>query len=168
MALTVQSGSTVVADADSYIALADAETYATERGFGTAWSGATDAAKEAALRYATQWLDERYDWLGIISTTATNRLKWPRLYAVDMDGREWTGVPQALKDAVVEVALQHLSTGVNEVHKRGGAIKRVRVEGAVEREYFDGAPANRSWPFVDRLLRNLYLGSPSRVRVLRS
>lgn len=167
MALTVQSGATVVADADSYQSLALANTYWTDRGSPTTWTGASDATKEAALRFATKWIDQRYRWIGTISSTALNRLKWPRLDAVDVDGREWTGVPQQLKDAVCEVALAHISTSVNEVRDRGGRVKREKVD-VIEVEYADGASAGRTWPYVDSLLSELYLGSPSRRQILRS
>lgn len=167
MALTVQSGATVVEGAQSYVSVADCDTYATEHSFSATWTGATTATKESSLRYATKWIDQRYRWLGIISSTALSRLKWPRLYAVDRDGREWTGVPQQLKDAVCEVALAHLSSGVNEVRSRGGAVKRQKVD-VIEVEYMDGATAGRTWPYVDSLLSDLYRGSPSRREILRS
>lgn len=167
MALTVQSGSTVVADADAYVSVADCDTYATNHSFSATWTGASTAVKEAAIRYATRWIDQRYRWIGSISSTALNRLKWPRLDAVDFDGREWAGVPQQLKDAVCEVALAHISTGVNEVRDRGGAVKREKVD-VIEVEYSDGASTGRTWPYVDSLLSDLYLGSPNRRQILRS
>lgn len=167
MALAVQSDATVVADADSYISVDDADTYWTNHGSPSAWTGATTATKESALRFATKWIDQRYRWIGIISTTALNRLKWPRSHAVDRDGREWAGVPQSVKDAVCEVALAHISTAVNEVRDRGGAVKREKVD-VIEVEYQEGASAGRTWPYVDSLLSELYRGSPGRPHLVRS
>ena len=74
MALVVEDG-TGLSTAESYISVADADTYHSDRG-NALWTG-TDAVKEEALRQATEYLDATYDWKGSISLT-TQALNWPR------------------------------------------------------------------------------------------
>lgn len=150
MALTVGT--------DSYISLADAETYATEHFIGddkTTWDAASDADKEAALRQATQYVDAKFRdrFLGHIQSTS-QALEWPRAAAFDRSGRTLTGTPDAVKDTVVELAKERIAAGDNivPVEERGGLVKRERVEGAVEVEYFDGAPSGRTYQFAEMLL----------------
>ena len=57
MALTVEDGTGLVG-ADSYVSVADCETYCDARGL--TFSGAATADKEAALRRATASIDAMY------------------------------------------------------------------------------------------------------------
>lgn len=149
MALTVGT--------DTYVTLADAETYATEHFIGddkTTWDGASDADKEAALRQATQYIDAKFHdrFVGFIQSTA-QALEWPRASAVDRSGRSLTGTPDAVKDATVELAKERIVAGDNivPVEDRGGLTRRERV-GPVEVEYFAGAPSGRTYQFAAMLL----------------
>lgn len=104
MALVVEDG-TAKADADSYVSLADAATYATD--YGLSFSG-TDSEKEIALRRATQYVDamfgERFKGYRVQSTQS---LEWPRSGADDGDHAiDSNLVPQKVKDAVVELAVK--------------------------------------------------------------
>ena len=60
--LVVEDG-TGLADANSYIASADADTYWANRA-NAAWAALDDDAKAAALIQATQYLDARYSFKG--------------------------------------------------------------------------------------------------------
>ena len=111
MALTVEDG-TGLANADSYLSEADADTYHTNHSNSASWSGATTATKEAALRMATQYLDAVYGmlWLG----TRTNELQaldFPRQDIFDRDGFvvSSTAVPQEIKNACAEAALRNIT-----------------------------------------------------------
>ena len=75
MTLIVEDGS-IVAGAESYISVADAETYLTNRGMTL--SGST-ADKEAALRKATDYMVQVYRmrWQGW-KVDQTQSLDWPR------------------------------------------------------------------------------------------
>ena len=153
MALTVQTNSsTVVVGADSYISLADAESYFTDRGSPSGWTG-TDPVKEAALRYAADWLDRQYEWSGSESTITADqeRRAFPRLDCYDHEGRHWTGVPPAIARAQCEVALLHLSESLAAAPARGGRIKRKKVD-VLETEYMDGAPAKRDMSFIHAMV----------------
>lgn len=131
MALVTEDG-TGKADAESFVSLPDAETYFTNHVAPAKWSAATDAQKEAALRYATAWVDLGFDWSGSVVST-TQALSWPREGVADRDGREIASsvVPQSVQDATCEVAAAHLSKAVNEVLARGGKISRLKI-GPVE------------------------------------
>jgi len=168
LALTVETGA-VVANADSYISLADAETYATERGFGATWSGATDPAKEAALRYGTQWIDAEFSWKGELKDD-DQVLDWPRAGVYDDENRlvSSTAIPRLLKQAVVEAALEHLTSALNVGLDRGGRLKRERVEGAVEREFMDSAPGERTRYYIAALLAPFLAASPASLRLVKA
>lgn len=160
------------ADADSYFALDDANAYFTARGI-TVWTG-TDAAKEAAARRGTSYLDNQYRgrWLGYASTS-TQALAWPRtaarepLYPLyDADGFEIgsDAIPRQIKTAAMEAALLVL-TGVNlePTLARGGAIKSIgKGVGPLRKDitYMDGAPASDRYTAIQGLLRGLVTGSP--------
>jgi len=54
---------TGLANAESYISVADADVYLANMG-RTSWAAATTAAKEIALRKATQYIDTAYSFRG--------------------------------------------------------------------------------------------------------
>lgn len=160
MALTVGT--------DSYISLADAETYAAAHFIGsdaTAWDAASDTDKEAALRQATQYVDAKFRdrFLGYIQST-TQALEWPRTAAFDRSGRTLHGTPEAVTDAVVELAKARIVAGDNlvPVEDRGGQVKREKV-GSLEVEYMDGAPSGRTYGFAEMLLSQVLNRSANRL-----
>lgn len=104
----VEDGS-IVAGANAYISLADANQYHENYGNPAAWSGATDADKEAAIRQATQFLDMEFGpfFKGTRADTE-QALLWPRtnVYAVDGFWYPHDEIPQRLKDATAYLALR--------------------------------------------------------------
>lgn len=154
MALVVESGAGL-ANAESYISVTDADTYFTAHGSPAAWTAATTAAKESALRYAAQWLDRRYSWIsGIL--VLTQALSWPRGLSYDNDGRTVASgtIPQRVKDAQCEAALAHIGSTLAEVRERGGAIESVAA-GSVEVVWTSGASSGRTFPYIDSLVAPL-------------
>lgn len=111
MALVVESGSGD-ANSESYLSVIDADTYFTNHSSPSEWSSATAAEKEAALRYATTYLDDNYEWYSSL-LTRTQALDWPRNPYLDSQGRYIEGVPQKIKDATCEMALEHLKDPLN-------------------------------------------------------
>lgn len=73
--LIVEDG-TGITNADSYVASVDCDTYHANFG-NAAWAGATQTAKDAALRQATQYLDSHYRFTGY-QLTYQQALLWPR------------------------------------------------------------------------------------------
>lgn len=107
MSLTVEDG-TGLAAADAYASVAVADAYHTALG-NTAWTG-TDAAKEIALRRATQYLDNRYTYRGT-RLNGSQALEWPRVgYELGWRVEAWP-VPN-LRDACCEAALRALTAAL--------------------------------------------------------
>lgn len=91
MALTTEDGSGL-ADAESYVSVADCTTYAAAHGL--AFTG-TESEQEAKLRRATQYLDTEYTFKGE-RLTQTQALAWPRTVV--------PGIPREIVGACCELA----------------------------------------------------------------
>lgn len=166
MALTVEDG-TGLAAADAYVSEADADTYVTAyepEGFAS-WNAALSAAKEVAIRKATQYLDSRYSalWKGQKVVPYTQALDWPR-YRVYADGAllDYTALPVLLVNATVELAVRFVVSGDLEpdVDSSATGIKRERDKlGPLESEIeYAGTKATRDrQPKVERMLAPLLL-----------
>ena len=161
MAFTVEDGS-IVSGANSYLSVADADTYHSDRG-NAAWTGTT-AVKQAALIKATDYIEQKYAgrWQGSY-TDDDQELEWPRsgLCYPDEDV-----IPKELKNAVAILALEALSDDLNPALDRGGAIKREKVD-VIETEYMSWAPSVTARPAVDGLLRRFMAGSAINVPLVR-
>lgn len=101
MALIVETGSGD-ASAESYASVADADSYLAARGQAL-WEGMVTADKEAALRRATDYMQQAYRerWAGT-RATATQALDWPRwnVPVKDVPGG-FGSVPAYYSDTVV-------------------------------------------------------------------
>ena len=160
MALTVEDG-TGVTDADSYADQTFLDTYHTNHG-NSGWT-----FSEAAVRRAMNYIEGRYSgrWRGSKQFAySVNSLSWPRTGAVDRDGLSIAGVPLRLRQALAEAALLEVGTAgtLQPALTRGGAIKRERVEGVVEREFFEGAPTRSTFTRIDDLLAPLLRATDKR------
>ena len=102
---------------NSYVTLAEANTYFSDRLNSTAngdWTNdsagtaRTDAVKSAALVTATRRIDEE-TFLGV-KTTTTQALKFPRVDLYDEDGIAFstTAIPERVKQATYIAALELL------------------------------------------------------------
>ena len=144
MALVVEDG-TGKTNSESYASVADADAYFVGRTGATAWAAAADtAAKEKALRDATDYLEEKYNmrWLGR-RTRQTQALSWPRAYLHTYDGFaiNSTEMPEKIKRACMEVAVRALTEdvlpditpGTNDILEEtasvGSLSKRTRYSG---------------------------------------
>ena len=166
MALTIEDGSGKT-DADSYLAVADADTYLTANYLATdtsliAWDAATEASQEIALRQATQYVDIRHDgnWRGLKFTT-TQALAWPRTLAADNEGDyfDTDEIPQQLKDAIAELALRVIAGDTLLADQSSPAsIKSKSVTaGPIQRsiEYVGGLSPVKKYPKVENLMKSL-------------
>ncbi|PHR58809.1 MAG: hypothetical protein COA47_10410 [Robiginitomaculum sp.] len=102
MAFLVEDGSTVDG-ANSYSTVADADTYHTDRNNVT-WLALSTAAKQAALIKASDYIDQRFSFIGW-RRTKEQGLDWPRFDAYDDDDFLLDGVPPEVLKAVAEYAL---------------------------------------------------------------
>jgi len=144
----------IVKGTNSYIDVADADTYWSDRDNAT-WAAASTAEKEAALYESAAYLDGSYAWVGSLESL-TQTLGWPRTGATDNEGRTLSGVPTKVEDAQCELALQALSGAlVPSLSKDDVRTKKEKV-GDIEVEYFDNSKIGRVYDYVNLLLTGLY------------
>lgn len=162
----------VTVGTDTYLSVADADTYWSNRNNST-WDGASTAEKEKALREATQYIDGAYQFIGVI-TSSSQLLAWPRAGAVILRGNMAGAVfdsdeyPPQVKNACAELALECLSARLVPAAERGGAIKSEKVD-SLQVEYQDWAPSRKTYDFVTMLLKPvLKSGGGNRVNLVRS
>lgn len=111
MAVTiiVEDGS-IVPGANSYISLADANTYL-GNWYGTDWTGLDATAQASALFYAAFALDRLYGrkYLSVMPPTSGQTMLWPRYTFMDNTFRLIGNgqIPQCIKDAQCEMAMLH-------------------------------------------------------------
>jgi hypothetical protein len=163
MALVVEDG-TGLSTAESYISVADADTYiASYKGADATWDGATDATKEVAARQASKYLDGTNRWKGI-KKYSTQTLDWPRVYAYDETATAYTGIPTQLEQATAEVMFLIVTgeTITSTVTKSDQTI-REKV-GEIEVEYVNGASIQPVYPVVNRLVADLTVAGGKIIR----
>lgn len=154
MAFTVETGAGV-AGANSYVSVADCDTYHADRG-NAGWAG-SNAVKQAALIKATDYVTQVYGgrWAGE-KRVYNQDMDWPRVGTCD--ALYDLMVPSVLKQAVCNLALEALTDELNPVLDRGGMVKRRKTD-VLETEYMDGAPSRTSRPAVDGLLKPILTSS---------
>ncbi len=170
--ITVETGA-VVTGANSFVSLADFQTYHGDR--GNVLTAYTDEQQKAALVKAGDYLNS-LTWKGV-KTGRENPMCWPR-YGTETGGSiwnqleypasEWVGVldkdgfyiptdevPVQVINAQCEAAFLILGgESLQPTLSRGGQVKRKRVD-VIETEYFSGAsPVNR-YLAVESLLKGL-------------
>lgn len=164
MALEVETG-TGSATAESYCSVADADARALAFG-NTAWTG-TDEAKEAALRRATAFIEQRYreNFKGTKLYRA-QALSWPR-YGAIVDGWDLdsTVVPTEIKNACADLAVRALTAELNADQTR--AVIREKV-GPLETEYSAHSPQGTRFVSVDQALGPFLRGGGATVRLVRA
>lgn len=170
--LIVEDGS-IVAGANSYITLVEADDYAEMRGNTTAWDALTDDLKNARIAYATKVVDEYFVWEGY-RTSSEQVLEWPRSGAPDcggqiigqsaLSGRRAYGtvyldsnvIPQELKDAVAEMAIELAASdrvSAPALATDRGDLKSLGIFQGVNLEWYEGGDrANPITPAVERFV----------------
>lgn len=157
---------TCVSNANSYITLEGATQYMTNKG-RTDWLALSDELKMISLIKGTEYVDNLYRWRGQ-RLYETQNLSWPRCYRTrddwlrDLDGFPIKGIPRRLKDAVCEAAFYGYQANVElfTTYNETGNVKKQRVEGAVEVEFFSAKDSTADYiskyASLDSLLRGLY------------
>jgi len=162
--LIVEDGS-IVANADSYVSITDANTYwLTNRNNNAIWLAASDGQKDQALREATQFLDNAYDWLGG-RRNYNQSLRWPRVLWWTKDNKvlNVNAIPDAVKQAQMELALEAvqgrlITGGTRASLERGGMIQAESLSG-MSIQYSSVAPGGFSYPFIDLLVADYVQGA---------
>lgn len=151
MSLIVEDG-TGLSTAESYISVADASTYFSNRGIATWAALASDSVREAYLRQATDYMVAVYRdlWEGA-RYTEDQALDWPREGVVrDSWAVGYDEVPVEVQRACAELALKVASGDLMPDLEQG--IKREKV-GPIETEYDINSPQAVRYKFVDAMLR---------------
>lgn len=155
MTLIVEDG-TGLATAESYVSVADADAYHTKMGTAAAsWGDLTTAVKEAALRRATQFIDTRYRFQGVVNS-GTQALLWPRV-GVWLHGYyvEATTIPQRLKDACAELAMRAAAGDLLPDADEGGEVsaESISIGPISESKTYVGSKSSvKDYPVVRSLL----------------
>lgn len=164
MALTVETG-TGSASSESYASVADADTYHDLRG-NTNWATLQTAEKEAALRRATDYLNQAYRlrWEGT-RINSVQALDWPRAFVIRKDF-EYGGlngytviggnyyypsdtVPVEVKNACIELAFKAAGGELAADLEQGIVREKVDV---LEVEYDKHSPQQKRYRAIDMLL----------------
>lgn len=166
MALIVEDG-TGKADADSYCSLAAASARHTALG-NAAWAAlANDAAREVALRQATQYMLQTYRsrWAGS-RVSSTQALDWPR-YDVWVDGFPILSdiVPPEVVNACADLALK---ASAGELAPDVAAPVTEKTVGPITVKYVQGARQTVQYRAVDGLLAPFLTGGGNAIKVVRA
>jgi len=178
MALVVEDG-TGKADAESYISVADADTYHSNRN-STSWAVLSTAVKEACLRKATEYMVNQYRtrWLGVRVESSTGQaLDWPRAFVYSepfLNGAvgEYPYlvaddvVPTEVQRACAELALRASATTLDPDLEQKVVQETV---GPITVKYDVNAPVYVTYRQIDNMLK-IYLktgGNSGMVRLTR-
>lgn len=165
------------ASANSFVTVAECDTYCDGRLNASAWTDEGDDDQKArAVIEATRELSAKR-WVGTQASSA-QALAWPRSFAInpDVTWASWayydsTVIPQRVKDATCELALQFLIAGTTDIVALDPTLNvRRKVVDVLETEYFE--PPQRvkgldRFPSVTRFIAPLLLGRGITVPTLR-
>lgn len=163
--LIVETG-TGLADAESYLTVADFKGYCDKRGLS--YDGQSDTVIEQKLRIATGYIDtvKRYKGQRLLSEQA---LEFPRANLTDWGGLAVAGVPGRVKQACAELAFKAFTENLYVDLDRGGMVTSQSV-GPMSVSYSDKAPVGKSYMTAMKLLEPytrdyLIIGQPYFVQV---
>lgn len=171
------------AAANSFVSVADADAYLETRLNADAWNApASDDDKSRALQEATRELNA-LQWDGGTNgrrTSSSQALAWPRTYAENPDAAwnattcyfDSTAVPQWLKDATCELALEFLRAGTADIanNNRDAAIIEETVGPLTTRwanQASNGVEGLKRFRSVWRLIARYVVGGSGSVRLVR-
>lgn len=154
--LVVEDGS-VVTGANTYVSLADCDTYHDNLGQST-WTG-DDVDKTSAILRAMRYI-ENLNWNGY-KTDQDNPLQWPRYETYDRSGYLYDSdvVPQPVVNALCEAALVELTDAgaLRASTSTSGQIRSEKVD-VIETEYFQSYQSRASYDAIEDELTGLVNG----------
>lgn len=170
MTLIVEDGSNV-SGAESYESVSGADLYHSNRG-NTTWAALVTAAKEQALRKATDYMTQAYRtrWVGY--RTHTNQsLDWPRSL-VEIKDVNYIGsyvnkdsIPDEIKKACCELALMTLDGDLAPNIERETASEAI---GSISVSYFQGSTQHTVYRAIDLSLKHLLINNGTGISVFRA
>ncbi len=129
MGLILQDDGGLVVGANAYLSLQSFKDYHALRNndLGTA----TDPELEAAIIRATDYLDNRFHFVGSRLNGRSQSTEWPRRGARDRDGSTVRGIPPEVTEACAEYARRAVSAELNPDPLRDdtGALVLSKAEG---------------------------------------
>lgn len=133
---------TIIVGENSYVTLAEAEEYFTNR-FGTSqYAAFTDnSVKENLLRMATILLDSYCDWNGSV-TSLNQELQFPRNGSSD--------IPSAIKKAQCEIA-EAIATQGDGTTEESATLRKMTVD-VISFEWNDNNKTNS--PYYNKLVKS--------------
>jgi len=153
MSIIVETGVGTNIAANSYVTIAETDTYFESIGV-TEWTEGDDDAKEYAVLNACLYM-ELLDWKGQ-KALSTDPLVWPRRGVVDDDGYPVYSdtIPIQVRRAQMELALRYLQgkAPMGDISSGDGYVSRETI-GPITVEYRSGYSANAKFPTVDALLK---------------
>lgn len=168
MPLVVENGTGKV-NANSYVTVAQYDTYCADRGRGDLLAmSLTD--KHADLVVATSYVDSRWGKLlkGIQEFPTVQALLFPRTGIVTKNGVALTGIPVVLMMAVLEYAVQNRDVGLFPTieEQRLPEISEIQVGPIkINKEYRSTASGFKTFQLADSYMNQLVNShSPSTIR----
>lgn len=176
MALIVETGA-LVAGANSYVTVADADSYFADRN-NTDWD-ALDASdqKSPFLLKAVDYLQQMYRlrWAGT-RVSFTQALDWPRAYVPVQDSPnvygsfpsyyDYNSIPQEIKTAQILLAAKIIDGDLAPDLTPEDMASMVKV-GSIEVKYSPTAPSSRVFRDIDMLLKPMLKTSGIMSRISR-
>jgi hypothetical protein len=156
--ITVEDG-TIVANANSYVSVADADAYFTSMN-DTDWSATTVTTthKQVALLRAMPYLEE-LSWKGTTVSGVDQSLQWPRQDVYDRDNTllEEDYVPNGIKLAQYEAAIRVLDDReiLQPDEYRGGKIISSSIVGSIATVYKRSAPSGTVFTIIKGYIKGL-------------
>lgn len=166
MALIVEDG-TGLATAESYISVANADTYFSVRG-DTVWTALTTAQKESNLRKATEYMGQifRSRWSSI-RYTAVQALDWPRASFTIDNGKtviDSDEIPVEVTRACCEYAVRASAATLLADQDRAKISTKV---GPIEVQYAEFSPQTKRYLSIESLLQPYLSGTVGQYQVVR-
>lgn len=125
MALIVQTNDGNAAGANAYIDVATFSAYHADRGNAIPGTPTNEQLEQAIIR-ATDYLDQRFRFVGKRLLGRDQTTEWPRMDAWDLDRDLVTGIPLEVKEATAEYALRALTAALNPDPSRDASGAKVQ------------------------------------------
>ena len=165
-ATLVQEDGSGLSNANTYLTLAEYETYIDSRGLT---DNTSDDAKTGRIIQAMDWLEARDARYKGRKNSDAQALVWPRSWVVVYGyGLTANEIPQQLKDAQAQLVYDSATIDIYNVSD-GRAIKKEKVD-VLEVEYSDNGVTNVQPIFakVEAILRPLYKSGGTVGSVIRA
>lgn len=107
MTFLVQNNDGTIAGANAYMEVQEFKDYHTDR--GNSYTSSNDTAIQKAIVKATDYLDQRFSFVGTRRMGREQSTEWPRNSARDRDGYYVNDIPPEVKEATAEYALRALT-----------------------------------------------------------